>query len=90
MVFTIEPMINLGTYETELLDDGWTVLTRDRQLTAQFEHTVVVTRTGCEVLTRRKRPLKHSEDVPWADVGPLSAPAAFEARGGEGANRAAG
>jgi methionyl aminopeptidase len=90
MVFTIEPMINLGTYETELLDDGWTVLTRDRKLTAQFEHTVAVTRTGCEVLTQRKRPLKHSEDVPWAEVGPLSAPAAFEARSSEGTSRAAG
>ncbi|MFW6066704.1 MAG: type I methionyl aminopeptidase [Myxococcota bacterium] len=80
MVFTIEPMINLGTHETELLDDGWTVLTADRELTAQFEHTIAVTKDGCEVLTRRSRPLKHSEDVPWAQVGPLSAPAAWEAR----------
>ena len=85
MVFTIEPMINLGDYHTELMDDDWTVLTRDRKLSAQFEHTILVTRQGAEVLTRRKRPLKHSEDVPWAEIGPLSAPAAWEARqaGGE-------
>ena len=61
MVFTIEPMINLGTHEVEILDDGWTAVTRDRCLSAQFEHTVVVTRQGCEVLTRRPRPLKNSE-----------------------------
>ncbi|MFW5926382.1 MAG: type I methionyl aminopeptidase [Myxococcota bacterium] len=87
MVFTIEPMVNLGTHETEQLEDGWTVLTRDRKLTAQFEHTMAVTKHGCEVLTRRSRPLKHSEDVPWADVGPLSAPAAVEARESEGEAR---
>ena len=81
MIFTIEPMINLGTHETELLDDGWTVLTEDRKLSAQFEHTILVTKEGCDVLTRRNRPLKNSEDVPWAEVGPLSAPAAWEARG---------
>ena len=51
MIFTIEPMINLGTYETKLLADGWTVVTKDRQLSAQFEHTVGVTETGCEVFT---------------------------------------
>jgi methionyl aminopeptidase len=51
MVFTIEPMINVGTHEAEVLADGWTALTADRQLSAQFEHTVVVTKTGVEVLT---------------------------------------
>jgi len=51
MVFTIEPMINVGTYEVEVLSDGWTALTADRQLSAQFEHTVVVTKEGVEVLT---------------------------------------
>jgi methionyl aminopeptidase len=51
MCFTIEPMINLGTSEIVVLEDGWTVLTADRKLSAQFEHTVVVTRDGCEVLT---------------------------------------
>jgi methionyl aminopeptidase len=64
MVFTIEPMINLGTWEVDLDEgDKWTVRTRDRRLSAQFEHTLVVTRTGCEVLTRRARPLANSEGV---------------------------
>ena len=72
MTFTIEPMINLGSWEIEHLDDGWTVLTRDRSLSAQFEHTLVVTGKGCEVLTRRPALLKNSEDVPWAQLGPLS------------------
>jgi methionyl aminopeptidase len=61
MVFTIEPMVNLGTFEVEILDDGWTAVTRDRCLSAQFEHTVVVTKSGCEVLTRRPRRLENSE-----------------------------
>lgn len=52
MVFTIEPMINLGRRETRLLPDGWTVVTRDHSLSAQWEHTVAVTEDGCEVLTR--------------------------------------
>lgn len=91
MVFTIEPMINAGGWETELQPDGWTVLTRDRSLSAQFEHTVLVTRTGAEVLTRRRAVLKNSEDLPWADVGPLSAPAAWQARrSGEAATASAG
>lgn len=81
MVFTIEPMINVGTWETEVLDDDWTVVTRDRKLTAQFEHTLLVTRTGCEVLTSRKAPLRLSEDAAWAQLGPLSNAAAFAARG---------
>jgi methionyl aminopeptidase len=51
MVFTIEPMINLGSHEAEILTDGWTALTVDRQLSAQFEHTVAVTKMGVEVLT---------------------------------------
>ncbi|NEP17182.1 MAG: type I methionyl aminopeptidase [Leptolyngbya sp. SIO4C1] len=51
MVFTIEPMINLGTHEVEMLDDGWTALTKDRQLSAQFEHTVAITKSGVEILT---------------------------------------
>jgi methionyl aminopeptidase len=51
MVFTIEPMINLGGPEVRVLDDEWTVVTRDGRLSAQFEHTVLVTREGCEVLT---------------------------------------
>jgi methionyl aminopeptidase len=51
MVFTIEPMINLGTPDTRLLSDGWTVITADKQPSAQFEHTVVVTDRGHEILT---------------------------------------
>jgi methionyl aminopeptidase len=76
MVFTIEPMINLGTWETELLEDDWTVVTADRKLSAQFEHTLLVTRTGCEVLTARPAVLRNSEDKPWSQPGALSAPAA--------------
>ena len=79
MVFTIEPMINVGHYSCELMDDGWTVLTRDRSLSAQFEHTLLVTRDGCDVLTRRPRVLKNSEDLPWSQVGAISAPAAHAA-----------
>ena len=52
MTFTIEPMLTLGTTEWDQWDDGWTVVTADRRLTAQFEHTVLVTDTGVEVLTR--------------------------------------
>ena len=76
MVFTIEPMINLGHYACEVLDDDWTVVTKDRSLSAQFEHTVLVTRIGCEVLTRRGAVLRGSEDLAWSRVWPLSAPAA--------------
>jgi methionyl aminopeptidase len=50
MVFTVEPMINEGTYECDFLDDGWTVLTKDGKLSAQWEHTIVVTESGIEVL----------------------------------------
>jgi methionyl aminopeptidase len=52
MAFTIEPMINEGTADVSLKDDGWTVVTADGRLSAQFEHTVVVTKDGCEVTTR--------------------------------------
>ncbi|CRK54252.1 Methionine aminopeptidase [Rhodococcus sp. RD6.2] len=51
MVFTIEPMINLGTVDYEIWDDNWTVVTQDRKWTAQFEHTIVVTESGAEILT---------------------------------------
>jgi len=51
MVFTIEPMINLGRKETKLLPDGWTVVTADGKPSAQFEHTLVVTPTGYDILT---------------------------------------
>ncbi len=53
MTFTIEPMINAGKRQVKLLKDGWTVVTRDRSLSAQWEHTILVTETGHEVLTKR-------------------------------------
>lgn len=52
MMFTIEPMINQGSYECEVLDDDWTVVTSDGKLSAQWEHTVVVTETGVEIITK--------------------------------------
>lgn len=51
MFFTIEPMINLGRADVKVLDDGWTAVTRDRSLSAQFEHSVGVTDSGCEIFT---------------------------------------
>ena len=51
MFFTIEPMINLGKSPVKLLEDGWTAVTRDRSLSAQFEHTIGITDQGCEVFT---------------------------------------
>jgi methionyl aminopeptidase len=53
MVFTIEPMINRGRRSVKTLDDGWTVVTKDGSLSAQFEHTVAVTANGVSVLTLR-------------------------------------
>lgn len=53
MIFTIEPMINAGKRDVKLLPDGWTVVTKDHSLSAQWEHTVLVTETGFEVLTTR-------------------------------------
>jgi len=52
MIFTIEPMINLGRQEWKLLADGWTVVTQDNSLSAQFEHTIVITRNGPDILTK--------------------------------------
>ncbi|MBF0471253.1 MAG: type I methionyl aminopeptidase [Gammaproteobacteria bacterium] len=54
MAFTIEPMINIGKHHVRLLDDKWTVVTKDRSLSAQWEHTLLVTEEGCEVLTLRR------------------------------------
>lgn len=51
MVFTIEPMLTLGTYQWDMWADGWTVVTKDKSITAQFEHTLVVTETGADILT---------------------------------------
>ena len=53
MTFTIEPMINEGRYKTKVLNDGWTVVTQDRSLSAQWEHTILVTKNGSEILTLR-------------------------------------
>jgi methionyl aminopeptidase len=51
MIFTIEPMINIGRPDVKLLDDGWTAVTRDRSLSAQFEHSIGITADGCEIFT---------------------------------------
>jgi len=59
MIFTIEPMINLGRADVKVLDDGWTAVTRDKSLSAQFEHTVGVTDTGCEVFTYSPKGYHH-------------------------------
>ena len=55
MIFTIEPMVNIGRYNVKVLSDGWTAVTRDRSLSAQFEHTVGITETGCEIFTLSPR-----------------------------------
>ncbi len=55
MIFTVEPMINLGSYETKTLNDGWTAVTKDKSLSAQFEHTVGITKDGHEIFTRSKQ-----------------------------------
>ncbi|NQD38675.1 type I methionyl aminopeptidase [Permianibacter sp. IMCC34836] len=54
MCFTIEPMINAGKRHVSLMRDGWTAVTKDRSLSAQWEHTILITASGCEVLTKRK------------------------------------
>ena len=55
MIFTVEPMINAGIYNTKLLNDGWTAVTKDKSLSAQFEHTVGVTEDGFEIFTKSKK-----------------------------------
>ncbi|MFO1090312.1 MAG: type I methionyl aminopeptidase [Hyphomicrobiales bacterium] len=65
MLFTIEPMINLGRPHVKILADGWTAVTRDRSLSAQFEHTVGITEDGCEIFTLSPKGL----DMPPAPVG---------------------
>jgi methionyl aminopeptidase len=57
MFFTIEPMINIGKAASKVLDDGWTAVTRDRSLSAQFEHSVGITEDGCEIFTKSPRGL---------------------------------
>ncbi|ASP40537.1 type I methionyl aminopeptidase [Bacterioplanes sanyensis] len=63
MTFTIEPMINQGKRRLKHLDDGWTVITRDKQLSAQWEHTLAVTEDGVEVLTLRKDETRHPGSI---------------------------
>jgi methionyl aminopeptidase len=57
MFFTVEPMINIGKAACKVLDDGWTAVTRDRSLSAQFEHSIGITETGCEIFTKSPRGL---------------------------------
>jgi methionyl aminopeptidase len=57
MIFTIEPMINAGRHETKILQDGWTAVTKDKSLSAQFEHTIGVTETGYEIFTQSPKGL---------------------------------
>ncbi len=57
MIFTVEPMINEGGYETKTLNDGWTAVTKDKKLSAQFEHTVGITKDGYEIFTQSKKGL---------------------------------
>jgi len=52
MTLAIEPMVNAGTYEVEVLDDDWTVVTKDRKLSAHFEHTIAITANGPEIMTK--------------------------------------
>ena len=55
MIFTIEPMINAGLYNTKVLNDGWTAVTKDKSLSAQFEHTIGVTDNSCEIFTQSEK-----------------------------------
>ena len=55
MIFTVEPMINEGIYHTKVLEDGWTAVTKDKSLSAQFEHTVGITNEGFEIFTKSKK-----------------------------------
>ena len=59
MIFTIEPMVNAGRWETKILSDGWTAVTKDRSLSAQFEHSIGVTENGCEIFTLSPAGLDH-------------------------------
>ena len=63
MIFTVEPMVNEGKYNTKLMKDGWTAATRDKSLSAQFEHTVGVTSDGFEIFTKSK---KNYEQPPYS------------------------
>jgi len=60
MFFTIEPMVNLGKAETKILSDNWTAVTKDKSLSAQFEHSIGVTESGYEIFTLSPRKLFYS------------------------------
>ena len=64
MIFTVEPMINNGTLNTKMLSDGWTAVTKDKSLSAQFEHTIGVTKDGVEIFTKSK---KKYESPPYTE-----------------------
>lgn len=64
MIFTIEPMINLGKKDVKVLSDGWTAVTRDRSLTAQYEHTIGVTKDSCEIFTASKKNIFYLPNPP--------------------------
>ena len=70
MIFTIEPMITIGSPRVVVLEDGWTAVTHDGTPTAQFEHTVLVTKTGYEILTKQDPPLKLSAPLEQAAATP--------------------
>jgi methionyl aminopeptidase len=63
MIFTIEPMINLGKPHVKILSDGWTAVTRDRSLSAQCEHSIGITGDGCELFTASPRGLFNPLDA---------------------------
>ena len=60
MIFTVEPMINIGSYHSKILSDGWTAVTKDKSLSAQFEHTIGVKNDGYEIFTKSKSELDRS------------------------------
>ena len=72
MCFTIEPMVNAGKRSIKILPDGWTVITKDRSLSAQWEHTILVTDDGHEVLTLRQEEFDEasSKEGSATDPGP--------------------
>lgn len=61
MIFTIEPMINSGKADVKILSDGWTAVTKDKSLSAQYEHTIGITNTGCEIFTLSSKNLFYTE-----------------------------
>ncbi len=71
MFFTIEPMINLGKFNVKVLSDGWTAVTRDKSLSAQFEHSIGVTATGCEIFTLSPRGLHKPTVSDQPDISTL-------------------